>query len=255
MHQKKFSLVLALALAGFVGEASAQSSGFPYASDLTNPDKSVTVQKDQIEQFEELTSPFTHAIQLKGRDGIAYITPNGRFIMRGVIFDTWTNSEIQTMDQLRASKRNVSLSELGLKDEDVDPIYYGTGLKEVTVFLDPLCPFCKQFLDQIANDPRYARDYTFTIYTVPFLGEESTKAVTVISCAPDREEATRALLTHDVRWMKTQPAPEECDPQPIMQRTILSQMVGVTGVPYIIGTEGGISRGMPTDLWGFLQNN
>lgn len=255
MHQKKISIVLALALAGLVDEASAQPKEFPYVSDLTNPDKSVTIQKDQIEQFEELSSPFTHAVQLKGREGIAYITPNGRFIMRGVIFDTWTNSEIQTMDQLRASRRSVSLSELGLKDEDVDPIYYGTGLKEVTVFLDPLCPWCKQFLQQIVSDTRFARDFTFTIYTVPFLGDESTKAVTAISCAPNREEALRALLTHDVRWMKSQPAPEDCDPQPIIQRTILSQMIGVTGVPYIIGAEGGISKGMPSDLWNFLQTN
>ena len=255
MQYEKYMVMLVLAIYGVAAQATAQTSEFPYVSDLTNPDKTVAVPKDQIEQFEELPSPFTHAIELKGRDGIAYITPNGRFIMRGVIFDTWRNAEIQTMAELRAAKTTVNLSELGLKDEDVDPIYFGTGLKKVTVFVDPLCPYCKQFLDEVTSDPRYARDYTLVIYTVPFLGEASTKAVTVISCATDRAEATRALMTHDVRWMKTQPPPEECDPQPILQRTILSQMIGVTGVPYIIGAEGGISRGMPRDLWAFLQTN
>ncbi len=246
---------MAFALGCQPAQLAAQNEGFPYVSDLTNPGRPLVVEKDQIISFEELPSAFTHAVTLMGRDGIAYVSRNGRFVMRGVIFDSWTGQTIQTMQELRGAKKTVDLSELGLRDEDVDPMYYGSGLKKVTLFVDPLCPFCAQLFDQLVADPRYERDYTFVIYTVPFLGEESTKAVTVLSCAPNREEAKRALLTHDRRWMKTQPAPDHCDPQPILQRTILSQMLGVTGVPYLIGAEGGIARGLPADLRGFLATN
>jgi len=237
--------------------AAAQDTpkSFPFASDLTNPGAVVEVEKDQISEHEELSSPFTHAVTLNGRDGVAYVSQNGRFILRGVIFDTWSGETIQTMDELRASKRSLNISELGLKTEDVDPLYYGTGLKEVTVFVDPLCPFCGQLFDQILGDPTMARDYKFKIMTVPFLGDDSTRAVTAISCAADREAALRALMTKDRDWFFSQPAPDNCNPEPIMQRTILSQMLGVSGVPYIIGAEGGISRGMPTDLRTFLANN
>lgn len=242
--------VVCLATAAF-----SQQAPFPHVDDLTNPDAPLAIPRDQITSHEELTSPFTHAVTLEGRDGIAYVSQNGRFIMRGAIFDSWTGETIQTMDALRAAKKTVNMADLGLKDEDVDPFYWGNGPREVTVFVDPLCPFCSQLFDQLLSDPSYARDYRFTIYTVPFLGDDSSKAVTVLSCAPDRDEAVRALLTKDRRWMQTQPTPEKCDPQPIIQRTILSQMLGITGVPYLIGAEGGVARGMPADLRTFLQTN
>ncbi|MFC0280375.1 MULTISPECIES: DsbC family protein [Falsigemmobacter] len=257
---KAKKLMAAAVFTGFclsVTGAAAQepSAQIPYISDFTNPGVAVQVEKDQIKEYEQLVSPFTHAISLHGRDGIAYVSQNGRFILRGVIFDTWNGETIQTMDQLRNTKKTLNLSELGLKDEDIDPMFYGTGPKKVTVFVDPLCPFCGQLFDEMLGNPSYAQEYTFKILTVPFLGDDSTKAVTAISCATNREEALRALMTKDRRWMQTQAAPESCNPEPIMQRTILSQMLGVTGVPYIIGAEGGIARGMPADLRTFLASN
>lgn len=246
--------LLAVLCAGTTASAQ-EAPAYPYVDDLTNPGKAVTVEKDQIKEYEELTAPFTHAVTLQGRDGIAYISQNGRFFLRGVIFDTWTGQTIETMDQLRAAKKTVNLETLGLKDKDVDPFYWGQGPKKVTLFVDPLCPFCGQLFDELIGDPSYAQNYTFTIFTVPFLGDESAKAVTTLSCAKNRDEALQALLTKDRRWIQTQPAAEGCDPQPIIQRTILSQMLGISGVPYLIGPEGGVARGLPADLRTFLETN
>jgi len=235
--------------------ASAQEATVPFISDFTNPGVPMEVEKDQISEFEPLVNPFTHAVTLHGREGIAFISENGRFILRGVMFDTWNGETIQTIDALRASKRTLNIGDLGFEDKDLDPMYFGTGPKTVTVFVDPLCPFCAQLFDQVIGDPTLARDYTFKIFTVPFLGEASVQAVTRLSCAQNRQEATQALLTKDRRWLQTVSEPENCDPQPIMQRTIMSQMLGVTGVPYLIGVEGGVSRGMPVDLKTFLATN
>jgi thiol:disulfide interchange protein DsbC len=252
---KKLTATTLLAVLCLGAAAAAEDQAFPYVDDLTNPDAALSPGKDQITSYEELTSPFTHAVTLEGRDGIAYISQNGRFVLRGVIFDSWTGETIQTMDALRAAKKSVNIADLGLKEEDVDPFHWGSGPKKITVFVDPLCPFCGQLFDQLLSDPGYARDYTFTIYTVPFLGDASSKAVTVLSCAKNRDEAVQALLTKDQRWMQTQAAPENCDPQPIIQRTILSQMLGITGVPYLIGAEGGVARGLPADLRSFLETS
>ena len=74
--------------------------------------------------------------------------------------------------------------------------------------------------------------------------------------AEDRDAAVLAMLDKDRAWMREHEADAEgCDVQPILNRTILTQMIGVTGVPYIIGAEGGISRGMPQDLHAFLAAN
>lgn len=252
---KAKTLIGLLALTTLLGSAAFAQDPSPYISDLTNPDTDTKIEKGKIRETQELVSPFTHAVTFYGRDGVAYMSQNGRFVMRGVIFDTWTNETIQTMDDLRASMKNVDLSELGLKEEDIDPFYFGNGPKEVTVFVDPFCPYCGQLFDEMIGDASYAKDYTFTILTVPFLGENSTKAVNALSCAEDRERAVDALLRKDKRWMMAQQLPEDCNVQPVLQRTILSQMLGVSGVPYIIGPEGGISRGMPPNLKTFLSSN
>lgn len=55
--------------------------------------------------------------------------------------------------------------------------------------------------------------------------------------------------------MKANAPKEPCDVQPVLNRTLLAQMVGVTGVPFLIGAEGGISRGVPNDLREFLAYN
>lgn len=211
---------------------------------------------NEITRAVPLPDPITHGVMFKGRDGIAYISTNGRFIIRGTIFDMWTGETINTLEEIEGAKQTIDLEKLGLKDEDVDPFYYGQGEKKVTVFIDPLCPHCSRVLDQMNADPDLAKEYTFVIYTVPFLGDQSVKAVSALSCAQDREDALRALLAKDRAWLKEHEQDAEgCDVQPIMNRTLLSQMVGVTGVPYIIGAAGGIARGAPADLREFLAFN
>lgn len=242
----------ALATTAFVLQGSfslAQEQGETALSPMTR-------NKDQITRAVPLPDPITHGVMFEGRDGVAYISTNGRFIIRGTIFDMWSGETISTLEEIEGAKQTINLEKLGLKDEDVDPFYYGTGEKKVTMFLDPLCPYCKRLIDQMNADPALASEYTFVIYTVPFLGDQSVKAVSALSCAADREEAIRALFTKDQRWLKEHERDAEgCDVQPIMNRTLLSQMVGVTGVPYIIGAAGGISRGAPDDLREFLAFN
>lgn len=208
----------------------------------------------QITATEQLPNPFTHAVELEGRDGIAFISQNGRFVLRGLVFDMWTGETLSTLDDIRKSKTSVNINELGLKNEDVDPFILGTGAKRVTIFVDPLCPFCAQLFDQITADPSLEEEYTFVLYTVPFLGDDSAKAVTALSCAKDRARALEALLSKDRRWMQGVDT-EGCDLQPIMKRTIMSQMIGVTGVPFLVGPQGGINRGLPQDLRTFLANS
>lgn len=208
----------------------------------------------QITATEQLSNPFTHAVELEGRDGIAFISQNGRFVLRGLIFDMWTGQTLRTLDDIRKSKTSVNLNELGLKDEDVDPFRLGTGAQTVTIFVDPLCPFCHQLFDQIKSDPSLKDTYTFVIYTVPFLGDASARAVNAISCATDRNRALEALMNKDERWMQTVDT-TDCNLEPIMKRTIMSQMLGVTGVPFIVGPNGGIQRGNPPSLRVFLSNS
>ena len=205
----------------------------------------------------EMPNAFGAVLQLEGHEGIAAVSENGRYIMRGVVFDMWEGKTLDTVEALRDSLSTINLSRFGLKEEDVRPFHYGTGPEEVVVFVDPYCPYCHQLLQEIQKDPAYSERYTWTIYTVAYLGDNSTRAVTALSCAADEEASLKALMAHDQAYYQRafQARGNECDPKPILQRMILAQMVGAAGTPYIIGPRGGVSNGMPPSLATFLQNN
>lgn len=205
----------------------------------------------------ELPNGFSTVLQLEGHEGVAAVSQNGRYVMRGVVFDMWEDKTLESVAAMRESLSTISLSRFGLKEEDVRPFHYGTGPQEVVVFVDPYCPFCHQLFAEMKSNPAYAEQFTWTIYTVSYLGDNSTRAVTALSCAEDQEASLRALMDHDVVYYQRafDARGDSCDPQPILQRMILAQMVGAAGTPYLIGPRGGVSNGMPPSLAGFLQNN
>lgn len=196
----------------------------------------------------ELPNPIVTAMAVADRDALIFPTQNGRFLVAGLVFDLSTGKTIRTIEELREASASFDPSALDIDPKDVDPMYYGTGPERVMLFVDPYCPWCAALFDQLKDDPSLAEAYTFEIYAVPYLGDRSARAVTAVSCAP-REEGLARLLAKDHQWMETWNPPSDgsCDPVPIMQRTIFAQMLGVSGVPFIVGPSGRTSKGMPQD--------
>lgn len=226
-----------------------------FAQDANPSGLSVGKLPGKITASVDLPNPITKVIELEGREGIGFISQNGRFVIRGYAFDMWTGETLNTIGDFEKALTHFNIANLDLDPKDVDPIYFGSGPEKAFLFVDPLCPHCATLMQEIYSDPIYAQKYTFEIYTVPFLGDDSALAVSAISCASDRQAATRALMTKDRNWIASQAKQvEDCDPQPIMQRLILSQMLGVNGVPFLISPSGATSRGTPPNLYEFLAN-
>lgn len=239
------SIGFSVAMIAMSGVASAQGAN--------TASSSASALDFEIQGSATLANPITTIIETRGSDTLMAISQNGRFMIRGPVLDLWTGETLTTIDGVNRARNTVNLANLDISDEDIDPLYIGTGPKEASLFVDPLCPFCGQLFDRLTAEPAYFEEYTFKVFVVPFLGEQSNRAVTAISCATDRADAIRALLESDERWMvRTANEIEECDPQPIMQRAIMAQMIGVTGVPFLIAPDGAIHRGVPEDLASFL---
>jgi thiol:disulfide interchange protein DsbC len=206
-----------------------------------------------------MPNPFMQVVQIANLEGVAAISQNGRFAMRGLIYDMWTGKIISSVGELRDALASANLNNLGIPDADIQPMFYGSGPANVTLIVDPMCPFCARLFEQITANPSYAEQYHFKILAVPFLGQPSVEATTVITCHPDRDRALKALMTKDERWFTTARADfTDCPPQAtqaMMQRLILSQMLGAQGVPFIVAPNGGISSGLPEDLAAFLRDN
>ena len=173
---------------------------------------------------------------------------NGRYVIRGEIWDAWGKKKLASMDEVHASAASMPIEQLMAgRWGDLAPVTYGTGPRTVTLFVDPLCPYCHKLLQQL---PALAADFTFRVLVVPVLGEDSGKATRKVGCAIDTAAAERMVLSADYSADLAQKP--DCNLTPLQQRLVLASMIGLNGVPYLVLPSGKVQQGLPADLAALL---
>ena len=128
------------------------------------------------------------------------MTNNGRYVIRGEIWDAWGKRKLASMDEVHASAASMPIEQLMAgRWGDLAPVTYGTGPRTVTLFVDPLCPTCKQFHERLVSEGAFEKlDVTIAIFP---LDSECNwmldRPVHPGSCA-----VTRAILCSDHRAMQ-----------------------------------------------------
>ncbi len=128
---------------------------------------------------------------------------------------------------------------------DLAPIVIGDDGDEVAIFTAPSCPVCRKLMDQL---PALAERYRILILPISFTTYDAQR-VRMLACAVDQEAAARTLLLHqDIKL----PQREPCDLSAIQARYEKARKLGVTSVPFIVRSDGGVSRGLRPDLVAWL---
>ncbi len=128
---------------------------------------------------------------------------------------------------------------------DLAPIVVGDSGQEIAIFTAPSCPVCRKLMDQL---PTLAERYRVLILPISFTTYDAQR-VRMLACAVDQEAAARTLLLHqDVRLPQRKP----CDLTSIQARYERARVLGVASVPFIVRSDGGISRGLRPDLMAWL---
>lgn len=182
-------------------------------------------------------------------DGMIFMSENGRYVIRGQLYDIWATRPLNDMAEIRESATRISFDGLNLNLDDLGPLTYGNGPEKVTIFVDPNCPACQRVLK--AMEP-LAGKYTFRIMVIPALGGDSERRTVALSCAADRQAAARLLVAHaDPQGLAQMDA---CNREPIARRMVTASLIGVKHVPFLIAADGRTHNGAPADLALFLQN-
>jgi thiol:disulfide interchange protein DsbC len=172
-------------------------------------------------------------------NNIAYAADDGRHFLFGHLFDLQTQRDLTaanapTTTTPPSAATPVAFAALPLAD--AIKTVRGDGRRELAVFSDPDCPYCRELEIQLATLDD-ATVYTFLLPLATLHPRATGKAIAVW-CAADRARAWRALM------FEGQPPPAKTCAHPLERNRALATQLAVRGTPTLIAGDGRVAVGV-----------
>ncbi len=214
---KLISSLLAAAALGLALSASAQESAIR---------KTLAERIPQLEKIDEVsTTPMSGLYEVRTGTDVFYTDAKGNFLIQGELIDTKARRNL-TEDRI-AKLSAVDFSALPLKDAFVT--VRGDGKRQLVVFADPNCGYCKRF----ERDLQKIDNVTVHTFLYPILSPDSAEKSRNIWCAKDRTAIWDDWMLRD----KT-PASASCDTAALQRNLAFVKKHKITGTPTLILSDG-----------------
>ncbi len=209
--------ILALSLCGFSLTAQAQGQEAQIRKNLME-------RIPQFPKIEEVTrSPMTGLFEIRvDGDEIYYTDAEGNYLIQGSLIDTKTRRNIteERVDKLTA------VDFQGLPFKDAITLVHGAGKRQLAIFEDPNCGYCKRF----EKDLQKIDNVTIHLFLYPVLGQDSIAKAKTIWCAKDRAKSW-------TDWMQKESMPTSganCDTQALQRIVEFGKKHKINGTPTLI---------------------
>jgi thiol:disulfide interchange protein DsbC len=165
-----------------------------------------------------------------GRE-ILYSDRSGTHVFNGHLFALDTHEDLT--GRRLAELTRVDSKQLPLAD--AFDVVHGNGKRQVSVFSDPDCPFCKRFEEQLPK----VNDVTIHVFLYPLtsLHPHAYEHALGIWCAKDRQKAWSDKMLKGI-----DPATATCA-NPIERNLALGDRLHVDGTPTIVFADGRMHAG------------
>lgn len=170
-------------------------------------------------------SPIPGIYEVLVGNEVFYTDANSKYLIQGEIIEIATGKNIT--EQKQADLNRIKWSELN--PAHALKAVRGNGSRQIAVFSDPNCGFCKRLdksLQQLDN-------VTIYTYLIPILSADSAQKSKQIWCSADPQKAY-------IDWMINGIAPSgksDCT-TPLDKNTAFAKTYGITGTPTIFFTDG-----------------
>lgn len=158
---------------------------------------------------------------------VLYSNASGSHIILGDLLESDT---LRNLTEVVLNKANAIDFQKDLKPEFAIKKVYGSGKRQLAIFEDPNCGYCKSFRRNAVSRLQDATVYT---YVVPLLSDDSMVKAKQILCAPNPQ----AMLDD---WMLNNVKPSgagDCSP-PVDALKSLSKRLRVSGTPTVFFQNG-----------------
>jgi thiol:disulfide interchange protein DsbC len=180
-------------------------------------------------------APMPGMYQVAVGSNVAYVSKDGRFIIRGDIYDTETSANLT--EETRAHARVEMLEGVDRDSMIVFKPASGEVKHAITIFTDIDCGYCRQFHREIDQVTALGIEVRYLFYPRTGPNTESWTKADQVWCASDHNTAlTRAKLGGEI-------PKASCATSPVEAHFALGQRIGVRGTPAIFSDTGELIGG------------
>ncbi len=222
---RTLATLLALPLALAAASASAQ--------EITKEELATRLNGIAVEDITDAPIPGLYQVAVGAN--VAYVTKDGRYIVRGDIYDAETSANVS--EETRARARATMLGSVDPADMIVFKPANGQVKHTVTIFTDIDCGYCRQFHREIDKVTALGIEVHYMFYPRTGRDTESWAKADQVWCAANHNSAlTRAKLGGEI------PDGDKCT-TPVEAHYELGQRIGVRGTPAIFSEAGELLGG------------
>lgn len=180
-------------------------------------------------------SPVPGLYQVAIGANVAYVTSDGKYIIRGDIYDADTSANVT--EETRSHARVAMLNDVDPKSMIVFSPKDGNVKHTVTIFTDIDCGYCRQFHREIDKVTAMGIEVHYLFFPRTGPNTESWTKADHVWCAADHNTAlTRAKLGGEV-------PDATCGNTPVESHWSLGKRIGVRGTPAVFSESGELLGG------------
>jgi thiol:disulfide interchange protein DsbC len=194
-----------------------------------------------------VTLPIKSLKAVEANGEIMFMSENGRFVLRGQLYDIWYKDSIDTPAEIEDAATRIHFKRMAANLDDYNTLTIGTGKEEVVAFVDPLCSICHKLMKDAQG---LGLKYTFKFIVVPALGDESNKLARRVFCAANRKDALHAFMS---KTLETLEQKKTCDTKQYDMTLMMAHLLDIQAVPFVVAPDGRPSLGRPSNLKQWLE--
>jgi thiol:disulfide interchange protein DsbC len=188
-------------------------------------------------QIDEVrATPMPGLYEVRTGTALFYTDANGDWVLQGSLIDARARKNLteERLNKLTA----ITFGDLPM--HNAFTIVRGTGKRQIALFEDPNCGYCKHF----EQDLQKVGDVTVHVFLIPILGQDSVVKSRQIWCSKEKGKIWQDWMVRGIKPMGS----TDCDVNALQANLDFARKYHINGTPTLVFADGSrVSGSLPMD--------